>query len=96
MYKRQIVTGTGGITARVETLEGKVDVAKVSTAISTAKTEAIEAAAADAATKDTALKTAILGAEDYAQTVKSAYELAASKTTMTEVEAKDYATKTDA
>ena len=95
-YTDNIVTGTGGITARVETLEGKVDVAKVSTAISTAKTEAIEAAAADAATKDTALKTAILGAEDYAQTVKSAYELAASKTTMTDVEAKDYATKTEA
>lgn len=95
-YTNNIVTGPDGITARVETLEGKVDVAKVSTAISTAQTEAITAAAADAATKDTALKTAILGAEDYAQTVKSAYELAASKTTMTEVEAKDYATKTDA
>ena len=95
-YTDNIVTGPGGITARVETLEGKVDVAKVSTAISTAKTEAIAAAATDAATKDTALKTAILGAEDYAQTVKSAYELAASKTTMTEVEAKDYATKTEA
>lgn len=95
-YTNNIVTGPDGITARVETLEGKVDVAKVSTAISTAQTEAIAAAAANAATKDTALKTAILGAEDYAQTVKSAYELAASKTTMTEVEAKDYATKTDA
>ena len=95
-YTDNIVTGTGGITARVETLEGKVDVAKVSTAISTAKTEAIEAAAADAATKDTALKTAILGEENYAQTVKSAYELAASKATMAEVEAKDYATKTEA
>ena len=95
-YADSLVTGDSGITKRVEALETKVDVAKVSTAISTAKTEAIEAAAADAATKDTALKTAILGAEDYAQTVKSAYELAASKTTMTEVEAKDYATKTDA
>lgn len=95
-YADSIVTGTGGITARVETLEGKVDVAKVSTAIATAKDEAIAAAAADAATKDTALKTAILGAKDYAQTVKSAYELAASKATMTEVEAKDYATKTEA
>lgn len=95
-YADSLVTGDSGITKRVEALETKVDVAKVSTAISTAKTQAIEAAAADAATKDTALKTAILGAEDYAQTVKSAYELAASKTTMTEVEAKDYATKTDA
>ncbi len=95
-YADSIVTGTGGITARVETLEGKVDVTKVSTAIATAKDEAIAAAATASDTKDTALKTAILGAEDYAQTVKSAYELAASKATMTEVEAKDYATKTEA
>ena len=95
-YADSLVTGDSGITKRVEALEGKVDVAKVSTAIATAKSEAITAAAADAATKDTALKTAILGAEDYAQTVKSAYELAASKTTMTDVEAKDYATKTEA
>ena len=95
-YADSIVTGTGGVTARVEALEGKVDVAKVSTAIATAKGEAIGAAATDAATKDAALKTAILGEEAYAQTVKSAYELAASKATMTEVEAKDYATKTEA
>lgn len=95
-YADSIVTGTGGITARVEALEGKVDVAKVSTAIATAKGEAIDAAATDAAAKDATLKTAILGEEGYAQTVKSAYELAASKATMTEVEAKDYATKTEA
>lgn len=95
-YADSIVTGTGGVTARVEALEGKVDVAKVSTAIATAKGEAIDAAATDAATKDAALKTAILGEEGYAQTVKSAYELAASKATMAEVEAKDYATKTEA
>lgn len=95
-YADSIVTGTGGITARVEALEGKVDVAKVSTAITTAKDEAIKAAATASDTKDTALRTAILGAEDYIQTVKSAYELAASKATMTEVEAKNYATKTEA
>lgn len=95
-YADSIVTGTGGITARVETLEGKVDVTKVSTAIATAKTEAITAAATASDTKDAALKTDVLGAEDYTQTVKSAYELAASKATMTEVEAKDYATKTEA
>lgn len=95
-YADSIVTGTGGITARVEALEGKVDVTKVSTAIATAKDEAITAAATEAATKDATLKTAILGEEAYAQTVKSAYELAASKATMTEVEAKDYATKTEA
>ena len=95
-YADGLVTGDSGVTARVEALEGKVDVAKVSTAIATAKTEAITAAGEDAATKDAALKTAILGEEAYAQTVKSAYELAASKTTMADVEAKDYATKTEA
>ena len=95
-YADSLVTGDSGITKRVDALETKVDVAKVSTAISAAKDEAIAAAATDAATKDAALKTAILGEEAYAQTVKSAYELAASKTTMAEVEAKDYATKTEA
>ena len=95
-YADGLVTGDSGVTARVEVLEGKVDVAKVSTAIATAKDEAIAAAATDASTKDTALKTAILGEEGYAQTVKSAYNLAASKATMTEVEAKGYATKTEA
>lgn len=95
-YADGLVTGDTGVTKRVETLEGKVDVAKVSTAISTAKTEAITAAAEDAATKDTALKKEILGAETYTQTVKSAYDLAASKTTMDEVVKKDYATKTEA
>ena len=95
-YADSLVTGDSGITKRVEALETKVDVAKVSTAISAAKDEAIAAAASDAATKDAALKTAILGEEAYAQTVKSAYELAASKATMAEVEAKNYATKTEA
>lgn len=95
-YADGLVTGDSGVTARVEALEGKVDVAKVSTAIATAKTEATTSASEDAATKDAALKTAILGEEAYAQTVKSAYDLAASKTTMDEVVAKDYATKTEA
>ena len=95
-YTDGLVTGDSGIAKRVEALETKVDVTKVSTAIATAKDEAIAAAAADAAAKDTTLKTAILGAEDYTQTVKSAYELAASKATMAEVEAKNYATKAEA
>lgn len=95
-YADGLVTGDSGVTARVEALEGKVDVTKVSTAIAAAKDEAVTAAATDAADKDTAIKTAILGKADYAQTVKSAYELAASKATMTEVEAKDYATKAEA
>lgn len=95
-YADGLVTGDSGITKRVDALETKVDVVKVSTAIATAKTEAITAAGEDAATKDAALKTAILGEEAYAQTVKSAYDLAASKATMVDVEAKDYATKTEA
>lgn len=95
-YADGLVTGDSGVTARVEALEGKVDVAKVSTAIATAKDEAIATAKEDAATKDAALKTAILGEEGYAQTVKSAYDLAASKATMADVEGKNYATKTEA
>ena len=95
-YADGLVTGPDGITARVETLEGKVNVDNVSTAIATAKNEAIAAAATASDTKDTALKTAILGEENYAQTVKSAYELAASKATMADVEAKNYATKAEA
>lgn len=66
-YADSIVTGTGGITSRVETLEGKVDVAKVSTAIATAKNEAIAAAEE----KDAALKTVILGT-GHTGTVKDA------------------------
>lgn len=95
-YADGLVTGDNGVSARVTALEGKVDVEKVSIAISTAKNEAIAAAATASDTKDIALKTTILGAEDYAQTVKSAYELATSKATMAEVEAKNYATKTEA
>ena len=95
-YADGLVTGDTGVSARVEALETKVDVTKVSTTIATAKDEAIAAAATASDTKDTALKTAILGAADYAQTVKSAYELATSKATIADVEAKGYATKTEA
>lgn len=77
-YADGLVTGDAGVAARVTALEGKVDVAKVSEAIATAKTEATTAAASDAATKDTALKTAILGSADYAGTVKGAYEAAST------------------
>lgn len=79
-YADSIVTGTGGVTARVDTLETKVstletkvDVTKVSTAIATAKSEAISAAA----DKDAALKTEILG-EGHTGTVKAAAEAAAT------------------
>lgn len=72
-YADSLVTGDAGVSARVTALEGKVDVEKVSTAIATAKDEAIAAAAA----KDDALKTAILGA-DHTGTVKEA--AAAAKT----------------
>lgn len=98
-YVDGLIAGDSGITKRVETLEGKVDVDKVSTAIATAKSGAEETAAADAAAKVKATKTAILGESatgvDFDKTVKEVYDLASSKTTMAEVEAKGYAVKTD-
>ena len=66
-YTDSLVTGEAGVSARITTLEGKVDVEKVSTAISTAKNEAIAAAEE----KDTALKTVILGT-GHTGTVKEA------------------------
>lgn len=102
-YADGILSGDSGLVKRVGDLESKVDVEKVSTAIATAKTEA----ATDASTKDAAVKSAILGktedGADYVGTVKGAYEaaaaantLASGKTTMAEVEAKNYATKAEA
>lgn len=46
-YADSIVSGDDGVTARVTALEGKVDVDKVSTAIATAKSEAIASAKAE-------------------------------------------------
>lgn len=66
-YVDGLITGESGVSARVTALEGKVDVAKVSTAITTAKNEAIAAAEE----KDAALKTVILGA-GHTGTVKEA------------------------
>lgn len=94
-YANSLVGDTSIIGRKVAALEGKVDVDSVSSAISTAKTEAITAAGTAADTKVAAVKTAILGEEGYKQTVKSAYELASQKTTMTEVENKGYAVKTE-
>lgn len=98
-YVDGLIAGDSGITKRVETLEGKVDVDKVSTAIATAKSGAEDTAAADAAAKVKAAKTAILGESatgvDFDKTVKEVYDLASSKTTMAEVEAKGYALKAD-
>ena len=54
-----------------------------------------KAVATQVATDITAAKTAVLGEADYAHTVKDAYELASGKTSMTEVEAKGYAVKTE-
>ena len=54
-----------------------------------------KAVATQVATDITSAKTAVLGEADYAHTVKDAYELASSKTSMTEVEAKGYAFKTE-
>ena len=94
-YADGLVGAASDIGKKVAALESKVDVNVVSTAISTAKTEAITAAGTAADTKIAAAKTAILGAKDYTETVKSAYELASQKTTMTEVENKGYAVKTE-
>ena len=94
-YADGLVGDTSAIGKKVAALEGKVDVNSVSSAISTAKTEAITAAGTAADTKVAAAKTAILGEEGYKQTVKSAYELASQKTTMAEVENKGYAVKTE-
>lgn len=93
-YADGLVGDDSAIAGRVATLEGKVDVAKVSDAIATAKTEAITTAGTNADTKVAAAKTAILG-EGHTGTVKEAYELAASKTTMKAVEDKGYAVKTE-
>ena len=100
-YADGLVTGDSGITKRVDALEAKVDTTgKVSAAISTAKNEAITAAGANADTKISTAKTEILGEANYAQTVKSAYELAGTKATLDEavkeIEKKNYATKTEA
>lgn len=109
-YTDGILSGDTGLVQRVTTLEGKVDVAKVSTAISTAKSEAVSeattAAANDASAKDKTLKSAVLGkaddGSDFNGTVKGAYEAAAAasrlageKATMAEVEAKGYAVKSE-
>lgn len=62
-YADGLVTGDTGITKRVETLEGKVDVDKVSTAISTA--DAVVKTALIGTTTDTADKDTINGAKKY-------------------------------
>lgn len=93
-YADSLVGDTSAIGKKVATLEGKVDVDSVSSAIATAKSEAITSAGTNADTKVAAAKTAILG-EGHTGTVKEAYELAASKATMAQVEAKGYAVKTE-
>ena len=93
-YADSLVGDTSAIGKKVATLEGKVDVDSVSGAIATAKSEAITSAGTNTDTKVAAAKTAILG-EGHTGTVKEAYELAASKATMAQVEAKGYAVKTE-
>ena len=93
-YADGLVGDTSAIGKKIAALEGKVDVDSVSGAIDTAKTEAINTAGTNADTKITTAKTAILG-EGHTGTVKEAYELAASKTTMKAVEDKGYAVKTE-
>lgn len=94
IYADGLVGDTSAIGKKVAALEGKVDVDSVSGSIAAAKTEAINIAGTNADTKIATAKTAILG-EGHTGTVKEAYELAASKTTMKEVEAKGYAVKTE-
>ena len=93
-YADGLVGDTSVIGKKVAALEGKVDVDSVSGAIDTAKTEAITTAGTNADTKVAAAKTAILG-KGHTGTVKEAYDLAASKTTMKAVEDKGYAVKTE-
>lgn len=93
-YADSLVGDTSAIGKKVAALEGKVDVNSVSGAIATAKSEAITTAGTNADTKVATAKTAILG-EGHTGTVKEAYELAASKATMAQVEAKGYAIKTE-
>lgn len=88
---------TDKLAERITAVEGAVgSTGSVSEAIKTAKEEAIAAAKTETTSQVSQAKTDILGVENYAHTVKDAYELAESKTTMAEVEAKDYATKTEA
>ena len=93
-YADGLVGDTSAIGKKVAALEGKVDVNSVSGAIATAKSEAITTAGTNTDTKVATAKTAILG-EGHTGTVKEAYELAASKATMAQVEAKGYAVKTE-
>lgn len=93
-YADGLVGDTSAIGKKVAALEGKVDVNSVSGAIATAKSEAIATAGTNADTKVATAKTAILG-KGHTGTVKEAYELAASKATMAQVEAKGYAVKTE-
>lgn len=93
-YADGLVGDTSAIGKKVAALEDKVDVNSVSGAIATAKSEAITTAGTNADTKVATAKTAILG-EGHTGTVKEAYELAASKATMAQVEAKGYAVKTE-
>lgn len=94
IYADGLVGDTSAIGKKVAALEGKVDVDSVSSSIAAAKTEAINTAGTNADTKIATAKTAILG-EGHTGTVKEAYELAASKTTMKAVEDKGYAVKTE-
>lgn len=75
-YADSILDGDTGLVTRVASLETKVDVAKVSEAIETARSNAVSVSKTYTDGEVSNAKTAVLGAEGYGQTVKSAYELA--------------------
>lgn len=88
---------TDKLAERITAVEGAVgSTGSVADAIAKAKEEAITTAGENADTKVSQAKTDILGKANYDHTVKDAYDLANTKTTMADVEAKDYATKTEA
>lgn len=88
---------TDKLAERITAVEGAVgSTGSVADAIAKAKEEAITTAGENADTKVSQAKTDILGEANYSHTVKEAYDLANTKTTMADVEAKDYATKTEA
>lgn len=77
-YADEILDGVTGLVTRVESLETKVDVTKVSEAIETARSNAVSVAKAYTDGEVSNAKTAVLGEANYDKTVKDAYTLASN------------------